>query len=82
MPTPTTKPYARIDLHFRLPLGAGPVIEWYNQLLDVADDVCQQAEYLTFAPTNETLAVRRWGLGRPLCSFSVKQTNTAPEVLA
>ncbi|HEY1829633.1 MAG TPA: ATP-binding protein [Acidimicrobiales bacterium] len=49
-----------VDIHFRLPSEAGPVIERYNELLDEADDYCQRAEFLTIGPTDEALAVRRW----------------------
>ena len=55
---------ANVDVHFRFPATFGPAVEWYNQLLDEADDYCQRAELLTIAPTDEALAVRRWAFGQ------------------
>jgi anti-sigma regulatory factor (Ser/Thr protein kinase) len=54
----------RVDLHFRLPAEAGPAVMRYNELLDEADDYCQRAGFLTLAPTDEALAVRRWAFGQ------------------
>jgi hypothetical protein len=53
-----------IDLHFRLPPEAAPVVERYNQLLDEADDYCRRAELLTIAPTDEAVTVRGWAFGQ------------------
>ncbi len=53
-----------VNVQFRLPPEAGPVIERYNELLDEADEYCQRAELLTIAPTDEALAVRRWAFGQ------------------
>jgi anti-sigma regulatory factor (Ser/Thr protein kinase) len=53
-----------VDLHFRIPSEAGPIVERYNKLLDEADDFCQQGELLTIAPTIEALSVRRWAFGQ------------------
>ncbi len=49
-----------VDLHFRFPAEAAPLVLRYNHLLDEADDYCQRAELLTVAPTDEALLVRRW----------------------
>jgi anti-sigma regulatory factor (Ser/Thr protein kinase) len=56
-----------VDLHFRLPSEAGPVIARYDQLLDEADDFCRQARLLTIPPTEEALGVRRWAFGQVVC---------------
>jgi anti-sigma regulatory factor (Ser/Thr protein kinase) len=56
-----------VDLHFRFPSEAGPAVVRYNQLLDEADEYCTQAEFLTIAPTDEALAVRRWAFGQVAC---------------
>jgi anti-sigma regulatory factor (Ser/Thr protein kinase) len=53
-----------VDLHFRIPVEAGPVVARYNQLLDEADDFCRQAKLLTIPPTEEALHVRRWAFGQ------------------
>ncbi len=53
-----------VDVHFRFPPTFGPAVEWYDHLLDEADDYCQRAELLTIAPTDEALAVRRWAFGQ------------------
>ena len=56
-----------VDVHFRFPPTFGPAVEWYDHLLDEADDYCQRAELLTIAPTDEALAVRRWAFGQVAC---------------
>jgi anti-sigma regulatory factor (Ser/Thr protein kinase) len=53
-----------VDLHFRLPSEAAPVVERYNQLLDEADDYCRRFELLTVAPTDEAVSVRGWAFGQ------------------
>jgi anti-sigma regulatory factor (Ser/Thr protein kinase) len=53
-----------IDLHFRIPPEAAPVVERCNQLLDEADDYCRRLELLTVAPTDEAVAVRGWAFGQ------------------
>lgn len=52
-----------VDVHFRLPPEFGPGVEYYDQLLDEADEYCERAELLTVAPTEEAVAVRRWAFG-------------------
>ena len=56
-----------VDLQFRVPAEAGPVAVRYNELLDEADDYCQRADFLTIAPSDESLAVRRWAFGQVAC---------------
>lgn len=53
-----------VDLHFRFPAEAGHAVVRYNELLDEADEYCQQADFLTIAPSDESLAVRRWAFGQ------------------
>jgi anti-sigma regulatory factor (Ser/Thr protein kinase) len=53
-----------VDLHFRCPPEAAPFVLQYNEMLDEADDYCQQAEFLTVAPTEEALKVRQWAFSQ------------------
>ncbi len=50
----------KVDLCFRLPAAAAPIVERYGGLLDDADSYCQEAHLTTIIATPETVAVRRW----------------------
>jgi hypothetical protein len=52
-----------VDLSFRLPAEAAPLVRHYDRLLDEADRFCRQRQLLTVAPPAEALAVRRWAFG-------------------
>jgi anti-sigma regulatory factor (Ser/Thr protein kinase) len=70
-----------VDLYFRFPSEAGPIVAHYNQLLDEADDFCRQAKLLTIPPTDEALNVRRWAFGQVVCQCRGEPPTPWPQWL-
>jgi anti-sigma regulatory factor (Ser/Thr protein kinase) len=67
----TAQGLATIDLEYRLPADAVPAIARLDVLLDEADTYCAAGtELLTPAPSDETVAFRKWLLGQFLLQAS------------
>lgn len=51
------------ELHYQLPIAAGPASRELGAMLDEADDFCAQGKHLlTLAADPEVVALRRWWL--------------------
>jgi anti-sigma regulatory factor (Ser/Thr protein kinase) len=71
----TAQGLGTIDLEYRLPIDAVPEIARLDALLDEADTYCAAGtELLTLAPSDETVAFRKWLLGE----FVLQATGEAP----